>query len=223
MKYEVVLFDLDGTLTDPFEGITKSVQYALAHFGINEPNLNNLKNFIGPPLKQTIEETYHLMPEQGDEALKKYRERFSIKGIYENKLYCGMADLLSTLKRNGIRLAIASSKPHFYINKILVHFGIDEYFESVTGSELDGRRTDKAEVISHALEQLQVMPSQDIVMIGDRIHDADGAHRVGIDFIAAGYGYAEPNEFENIPHVALVNSILELRAYLLDEPFEQES
>lgn len=217
MTYHVALFDLDGTLTDPFEGITKSVQYALAHFGINEPNLYNLKHFIGPPLKQTIEETYHLTSEQGDEALKKYRERFSVKGIYENKLYCGMRSLLEALRKSGVRLAIASSKPHFYIHKILVHFGIDEYFEAVTGSELDGKRTDKAEVIAHALEQLRIPPSSDVVMIGDRIHDAVGAQTVGVDFIAAGYGYAEPDEFENIPHVALVNSISELRTFLLGD------
>lgn len=217
MTYHVILFDLDGTLTDPFEGITKSVQYALAHFGINEPNLYNLKHFIGPPLKQTIEETYHLTPEQGDEALRKYRERFSVKGIYENKLYNGMRSLLEALRNNGARLAIASSKPHFYIHKILVHFGIDEYFESVTGSELDGQRTDKAEVIEHALKQLGIQPSSDVVMIGDRIHDAIGAQAVGIDFIAAGYGYAEPDEFENLPHVALVNSISELRTFLLGD------
>ena len=215
MTYHVVLFDLDGTLTDPFEGITKSVQYALAHFGINEPNLYNLKHFIGPPLKQTIQETYHLTAEQGDEALKKYRERFSIKGIYENKLYNGMRALLESLRDNGVRLAIASSKPHFYIHKILVHFGIDEFFESVAGSELDGKRTDKAEVIQHALEQLHVAPSSDVVLVGDRIHDAIGAKKVGIDFIAAGYGYAEPDEFETTPHVALVNSVSELRDFLL--------
>lgn len=215
MTYHVALFDLDGTLTDPFEGITKSVQYALSHFGIHEPNLYNLKHFIGPPLKQTIEETYHLSPEQGDEALKKYRERFSVKGIYENKLYNGMRSLLSALRERGVRLAIASSKPHFYIHKILVHFGIDEFFESVTGSELDGKRTDKAEVITHALEQLHIKPGPDVVMIGDRIHDAVGAQTVGIDFIAAGYGYAEPDEFDHVPHVALVNSISELRTFLL--------
>ncbi len=217
MTYQAVLFDLDGTLTDPFEGITKSVQYALAHFGINEPNLYQLKHFIGPPLKQTIEATYGLTPEQGDEALRKYRERFSIKGIYENKLYCGIHSLLEELRANGVRCAIASSKPHFYIHKILVHFGIDEFFEAVTGSELDGQRTDKAEVITHALSQLGLSAKDRVVMVGDRIHDAIGAQTVGIDFIAAGYGYAEPDEFMNTPHVALVNSVLELKNFLLDE------
>ena len=217
MKYQVYLFDLDGTLTDPFEGITKSVQYALKHFGIHEPNLNNLRNFIGPPLKQTIEETYHLTPEQGDEALKLYRERFSIKGIYENKIYCGVTDMLRTLKQRGASIAIASSKPHFYVNKILIHFGIDSYFDAVSGSEMDGRRTDKAESILYALELLGVPVSKDVVMIGDRIHDARGAQQAGVDFVAAQYGYPDDGEFDSTQCVFRADSIAQLRAFLLEE------
>ncbi|MEG2570323.1 MAG: HAD-IA family hydrolase, partial [Clostridia bacterium] len=187
------------------------------HFDIHEPNLYKLKHFIGPPLKQTIEETYGLSSEQGDEALRMYRERFSVKGIYENKLYPGMVDLLSSLKNAGATLSIASSKPHYYIEKILIHFGIDEFFDVVSGSEMDGRRTDKAEVIQHALASLDSEPSPRVVMVGDRIHDADGARRVGIDFVAAGYGYSEEDEFCEAPHVALVNSVPELKSFLLDD------
>ena len=215
MKYNIILFDLDGTLTDPFEGITKCVQYALRSFGINEPNLNNLRHFIGPPLKEEFEKTYNLTPEQGEEALRKYRERFSVKGLFENKLYPGINVLLSELKRSGARLAIASSKPQLYVHKILVHFGINNYFEYIIGSEMDGRRTDKTEVIAHTLKKLRPLPCDNIVMIGDRVHDAIGAEALNIDFVAAGYGFSEPNEFDSHPCVALVNSVSELHDFLL--------
>ena len=132
------LFDLDGTLTDPKVGITTCVQYALQSFGIQEPDLDKLEPFIGPPLKESFMEFYGMDGEQADEAVEKYRERFNDKGIYENEIYPGMARMLQILSGKGFRLAVASSKPTVYVERILEHFGIRQYFKAVVGSELDG-------------------------------------------------------------------------------------
>lgn len=139
------LFDLDGTLTDPKVGITTCVQYALHSFGIEEPDLDKLEPFIGPPLKESFMDFYGMDEERAQEAVEKYRERFSDKGLYENEIYPGMAQMLQLLSEKGFRLAVASSKPTVYVEKILEHFGIRQYFKVVVGSELDGSRTDKEE------------------------------------------------------------------------------
>lgn len=215
MRYQAVLFELDGTLTDPFEGITKSVQFALQHFGINEPNLYKLKCFIGPPFRPTVEALYGLTPEQSAEGLQWFRERFTLKGVYENKLYCGIPDLLDTLKRQGVKLAIASAKPHVHINRILIHFGIDHFFDAVAGSELDGRRTDKTEIILHALDLLGMpSPTRSAVMVGHRGHDAVGAQEAGVDFVAARYASLEADEFADKRCMYQADSIDTLKAFL---------
>lgn len=139
--YEYILFDLDGTLTDPKEGITKSVAYALEYFGIEVENLDSLCKFIGPPLKESFEKYFGI---DGNIGVEKYRERFCETGLYENVEYEGIAELLSTLKDNGKTLMIATSKPHIYASKILEHFDLIKYFSFVSGSEMDGVRTDKA-------------------------------------------------------------------------------
>ena len=148
--YRYILFDLDGTLTDPKEGITKCVQYALRYFGI-EADIEDLVDFIGPPLLESFQKYYHLDDEQGHMALKKYRERFSNIGIFENGVYPGIAELLSTLKAQGRGIALATSKPGVYAKRILERYELLPYFDVVVGSELDGRRTDKGEVITEAL------------------------------------------------------------------------
>ena len=154
MRYQYLLFDLDGTITDPKVGITTCVQYALEHFGIHEPDNDKLEPFIGTPLQDSFEQFYHMDAETAKQAVAKYRERFQTVGLYENEIYDGMADLLKTLKEGGCRLAVASSKPTVFVKKILEHFDVVQYFDVVVGSELDGSRAKKEEVVQEALRQL---------------------------------------------------------------------
>ena len=136
-----LLFDLDGTLTDPKVGICTCVQYALKAMGIDEPDLDKLEPFIGPPLKDSFMNFYHMSEEQAEAAIAKYRERFADVGIFENKVYDGIPEMLKNLQANGMELAVASSKPEVFVERILEHFGIRKYFKAVVGSELDGTRS----------------------------------------------------------------------------------
>ena len=195
--YRYILFDLDGTLTDPKEGITRCVQYALQYFGI-EADTEDLVDFIGPPLLESFQKYYHLDDEQGHMALKKYRERFSDIGIFENGVYLGIQKLLAALKNQGRKIALATSKPGVYAERILERYELLPYFDVVVGSELDGRRTDKGEVITEALKQLQIQneQKQEVLMIGDRLHDMVGAGKNQIDKLGVYYGYAHDGELE---------------------------
>lgn len=190
-----LLFDLDGTLTDPKEGICKSVQYALHAFGIEEPDIDKLEPFIGPPLMDSFMEFYGMTKERAAEAVVKYRERFSVTGWSENIVYEGVPHMLGSLRDAGYVLAVASSKPTVFVERILTHFGLRDAFSVVVGSELDGRRTSKDEVIGEALRQLFAKQGdEDLLMIGDRKFDVEGAHALGIRCVGVTYGYAQPGE-----------------------------
>lgn len=150
--YQYILFDLDGTLTDPKPGITACVQYALHKMGIEEPDLDKLEPFIGPPLLDSFHEFYGFNEEQGRQATVYYRERFTDTGLFENEVYPGIPQLLENLKAAGKKLAVASSKPGVFVERILEHFGLNAYFDVVVGSGLDGTRTKKEEVVGEALK-----------------------------------------------------------------------
>lgn len=212
--YQYILFDLDGTLTDPKEGITKCVQYALKYFGI-EADTEELVDFIGPPLLESFQKYYHLDDTQGQMALKKYRERFTDIGIFENGVYPGIAELLSKLKGQGRKIALATSKPGVYAQRILEKYELLPYFDVVVGSELDGRRTDKGEVITEAIRQLQMSAAhkKDILMIGDRLHDMIGAAKNQIDRLGVYYGYAHQGELESAGADYIVHTVSELTAF----------
>lgn len=189
----VILFDLDGTLTDPFEGITRCVQYALSHFGIQEPDLRRLAPYIGPPLKGSFMQRHGLSDEQAEEALRQYRVRFSDVGMFENRVYEGIPRALAALREAGHRLGVATSKPTVFSAKILEHFGLASYFDAVVGSELDGRRVEKAEVIAEAMDRLGATP-EETWMVGDRYFDMQGAHQCGVRALGVTWGYAEGDE-----------------------------
>lgn len=190
IKY--ILFDLDGTLTNPKEGITKCVQYALKHFGI-ERECDELISFIGPPLKEQFMEYASLTEEEGIKAVEIYRERFAPIGIFENEIYDGILSMLESLKNQGKTLAIATSKPTVFAEKISRKYGIEPYIVLLEGSELDGRNTDKALVIKNAMEKLGAT-KDNTIMVGDREHDVIGAHKNGIDCIGVSYGYGKDGE-----------------------------
>lgn len=218
--FQYCLFDLDGTLTDPKEGITKSVQHALRHFGIEEPDLSRLEPFIGPPLLDSFMEFYGFDPEQAKKAIEVYRERFAPIGVLENKLILGADQMLCHAKEKGIHLAVASSKPLVFVNQILQHFDIEKYFEVIVGSELDGTRVTKEEVVEEALRQLGILEikaeerKKNCAMVGDRKFDIQGAKAHGLTGIGVSFGYASEGELEEAGAEYLVDTMTELEELL---------
>lgn len=195
MLRKYLFFDLDGTLTDPMEGITRSVEYALRHFGIEVADRRELCPFIGPPLADSFRERYGMNEAKTAAAIAKMREYFAPKGIFENELYPGIPELLADTAAAGCVNVMATSKPEPFARRIAEHFDIARHFRLIAGSDLDGSRTSKAEVISHALAQLRIAP-EEAVMIGDRRYDIEGAAAAGLESVAVGWGYAAPGELE---------------------------
>lgn len=193
MHYQSVLFDLDGTLTDPREGITRSIQYALGKLGIDEPDLGKLEHFIGPPLLKAFMQFYDFDEAKAWDAVNFYRERFKVTGLYENRVFDGVTPLLETLSGQGRELYIATSKPWIFAREIARHFDFDRHFKVIYGSELDGTRTDKVDLIAHLVAEEGLDPSTTL-MIGDRKHDLIGAKRNGLDAAAVGYGFGSLEE-----------------------------
>ncbi len=208
--YNVILFDLDGTLTDPKGGITKSVQYALRKMGIIEENLDDLLKFIGPPLTESFRDYYGMDESDTWEAIKFYREYFTDKGMLDNEIFPGIPELLSNLRSRGHNLGVATSKPTVYSEVILKHFEIDNYFSVVIGSNLDGTRMIKSEIIEFALKTLQVPELEKVIMIGDRKHDIIGAKQNNIDSIGVVFGYGSREELERAGATYLANTVGEL-------------
>jgi len=207
--------DLDGTITDPLEGITRSVQYALAHFGIQVEDHHTLSHFIGPPLVDAFMEYYGFSREQAVAAAEKYRERFSVTGLYENEVYPGMEAFLQTMAAAGKKLLVATSKPQVFAQKILEHFGLAGYFTFIGGSNLDGTRAHKDEVIRYVLEENRITDLRQAVMVGDRKYDLVGAQKVGLDCIGVLYGYGSPEEMKEAGATALAADLRELAQLLL--------
>ena len=195
-KYEIILFDLDGTLSDPKVGITTSVQYGLRKMGIDEEDLQKLECFIGPPLQVSFTEYYGFDERQCKQAIEFYRERFTKTGMYENELYDGIKWLLERLRVEGKKLVIATSKPTVFAVAILKYFKIEGYFDLVVGSQLDGTRSAKAEIIQYILEQYIDYNKETFIMIGDRKHDIIGANLNDIDSIGVTYGFGSSEELE---------------------------
>ena len=211
IKY--ILFDLDGTLTNPKEGITKCVQHALRHFGI-ERECDELVEFIGPPLKEQFMKYASLSEEDGALAVSIYRERFAPIGLFENEIYKGVIPMLEKLKAQGKTLVLATSKPWVFAEKIAQKYGIAPFLSDLFGSELDGTNTDKALVIKNAMEATGAN-SDNTLMVGDRMHDVVGAHKNGIKCIGVTYGYGSEEELKESGADEIVHSIEELTRLLL--------
>lgn len=207
------MFDLDGTLTDPMIGITSSVKYALSYFNIEVEDLRSLCPFIGPPLKTSFKDFYQFTDEQADVAIAKYREYFSKQGIFENTLYQGTDELLRLLTENEMKIYLATSKPQPFAQQILEYFHLESYFTFVGGSTFDGSRSEKADVIQYVLDSTDIKTRSDVVMIGDRKYDIEGAKANNIDSIGVLYGYGDEEELANAR--AIVTDIKELSSFLL--------
>jgi len=197
-NFKYILFDLDGTITDSGEGITKAVLYALKHFGIDIEDINELKKFVGPPLRDSYMRFYNFDEEKATEGIKVFREYYVEKGMFENLLYSGIVDVLKTLKKNNKELIIATSKPEVHAKKILEHFKIDKYFTIISGADLEETRVKKGDVIKYALNNLQKLLNNgksldlsQVIMIGDREHDIIGAKENDLKSIGVLYGYGD--------------------------------
>jgi phosphoglycolate phosphatase len=189
MTVSTILFDLDGTLTDPFEGITRSIRYAVEKMGGRAPDTDELHWCIGPPLWDSFKVLLGTDDKAVlDRAVACYRERYTVTGLFENALIEGIPELLNALRKNGLVLHVCTSKPHSYAGRIVEHFGLTSFFGKVYGSELDGTRSAKAELIAHILSQENI-PSSETVMVGDRKHDLVGANANDVAGIGVLWGY----------------------------------
>lgn len=209
--YKVILFDLDGTLTESGEGITKSVQYALEKLGQPEPDLKKLEVFVGPPLLQQFMKYAGLDEETAVRAVEYYRERYTDIGIFENQVYPGVEDMLDKLRGKGYILAVASSKPERFVKKVLDHFDLTKYFHEIVGSEMNGGRTSKADVIEEALDRLHMGDHRDqVIMVGDKEHDVFGARKAGLKCLAVSYGYGSEDELKKAMPLKIADSAQEV-------------
>ena len=190
-----IFFDLDGTLTDSAPGIIHSVQYALKKYGI-EAEENDLRSFIGPPLVHSFQERFGFDHDKALEAVTFYREYFTAGGMFENSVYQGVEEMLQKLKEDGLVLAVATSKPELFSKQILEHFALTRYFDFIGGAAMDESRATKVEVLSYALQELQVDPAK-AVMIGDRENDIEAASLLGTESIGVLYGYGSKEELSN--------------------------
>lgn len=213
-KYDTVLFDLDGTLTDSAEGIINCAIYSFEKMGLDLRERDWYRVFIGPPLKVTYAEDCGLNEEDTVKAIAYFRERYFTKGLFENAVYGGIEDMLKDLKNAGLRLVVATSKLENIARQILKHFKLDKYFDYIGGALPDGSRDYKDQVIKYVMDILNA-DKRKTVMIGDRIHDIDGARKVGIDSIGALYGYGSREELENAGALFIADTPQDITTLLL--------
>jgi phosphoglycolate phosphatase len=214
--YTTFLFDLDGTVTDPKKGIVNSVLYALEKVGIEELHVSELDSFIGPPIQQSFVERYNMNEGEVERAVFYFREYLKQRGLLENSVYEGIPNLLKQLKDTGNRLFIATSKPTIFARQVIEHFQLTNYFEDIIGSNLNGTRIKKEEIIAHILQQNEGLNKEEVVMIGDRKHDIIGANHNGIASIGVLYGYGSENELIEVSATHIAKDIEELHHFCIE-------
>ncbi len=209
---QLVIFDLDGTLTDSAQGIVSSFRHALGEIGAVVPDGDLASRIVGPPMHHTLREMG--LGDDADAAIAAYRADYTTRGWAMNSLFDGITGLLADLEAAGVRLAVATSKAEPTARRILAHFGLDGHFEVIAGASVDGSRATKSDVVAHALAQLQPLPDR-VLMVGDRSHDVEGAAEHGIDTVVVGWGYgrkdfAEPQAVRALAHVATIDDLREV-------------
>ena len=213
---DIVLFDLDGTLTDAAPGIVNGMRIVFDHFGVEQPDDATMRTHLGPPLAVTWREHYEFTDKQITEALAVYREYYHEVGMFENEVFDGIPELLAQLNDDDIILATATSKPDFSATRIIEHFGLAEHFAFIGAANLEGTRDSKALVVGHTLEQLNAnAATHRILMVGDRHHDVHGAREHGIDTIGVLWGYGDATELTDAGAITLVDSPTGVREFLL--------
>lgn len=196
MKYTNIFFDLDGTITDSEEGILNSIIFSLNKLNLPVPNRENLLVFIGPPLIESFQKMFDLSDIEAQQAVIYYREYYETTGMFENKIYQGIVEVLRTLQQSDCQLYIATSKPEIYAEKILIHFQLASFFQGIYGASLDGTRSQKATVIRYGLDKAKITTSDKTIMIGDRSHDINGAKENGLESIGVLYGFGNYEELK---------------------------
>lgn len=214
MNKKYILLDLDGTVIDSREGITESVRYALRQLGIEVQDLRDLYCFIGPPLRDSFCEFYHLSAQEAERAIQEYRKRYSTKGIFENKVYEGMPALLKMWRSAGKQLFLCTSKPQPFAVQILKELGLETYFTFVGGATFDGLRQEKADVVRYVLQKNAIFDRKEVVMVGDRKYDVEGAKRNGIDSVGVLYGFGDREELERAGADAIAETVADLEKIL---------
>jgi HAD superfamily hydrolase (TIGR01549 family) len=209
---QLVIFDLDGTLTDSAQGIVSSFRHALGEIGAVVPDGDLASRIVGPPMHHTLREMG--LGEDADAAIAAYRADYTARGWAMNRLFDGVDELLADLRAAGVRLAVATSKAEPTARRILAHFGLDEHFEVIAGATIDGSRATKSDVVAHALTQLHPVPDR-VLMVGDRSHDVEGAGEHGIETVVVGWGYgrndfAGPDAVNALAHVATIDGLREV-------------
>ena len=215
--YDWILFDLDGTLTDPGEGITNAVAHALRRFGLPVPEREKLYPFIGPPLTDSFMKYYGLSPEEADQAVIYYREHFRDIGIFENEVYPGIPEMLQSLVDGGKKLALATSKPEEFAKRIMDRFDLAKYFSFIGGAEFQGTRTRKGAVIAYVLESCGITDKSRVLMVGDREHDVLGARENGLPCMGVLFGYGDLEELENAGAALIAETVAEVGQLILAE------
>ena len=217
MAYKHILFDLDGTLTDPALGITNSVMYALRHYGFPVPEREKLFFFIGPPLIDSFEKHCGFSREKAVEAMGVYREYFGEKGILENEVYEGIPQLLDALVASGKKLYLASSKPELYCVQILKHFDLYKYFTFVAANTMQEDRSEKSDIIQWLYENHPEVKEEGAIMVGDTQFDVMGAQKQNLPCVAVSYGYGDKQKIADLKPDFIANSVSELKDILLAE------
>jgi len=209
-----ILFDLDGTLTDPKVGITRCIQFSLEHFDVDIPPMNQLTWCIGPPLRESFSRLLNTSNESIlDQALSNYRKRFSETGLFENIVYPEVAPSLRKIKQAGFQVYLATAKPQVFARQILDHFNLSQFFTSIYGSELNGRYSDKGDLVAHILESENLAPKASLI-VGDRIHDIAGGKKNGIMTAAVSYGYGTQKEINASQPDIFFDAFSELLSFL---------
>ena len=216
MKKKYILFDLDGTLTDPVLGITNSLMHALKKFGIDIENREELYKFIGPPLVDMMMQEYGFSKEKAQKGLEYYREYFSVKGLFENEVYDGIPEMLEKLQNNGYRLVLATSKPEKYAKQILDHFRLSQYFYFIGGSDMEETRSTKEAVIEYDLAAIGNPDVAECIMVGDRKYDVEGSREFGIECVGVTFGYGSHKELEEAKAKYIVDTVKELEILLMN-------
>lgn len=214
-EYDVILFDLDGTIIDSGEGVLNSVKYALRKYGIEEENMETLRKFMGPPLKNSFMEYYDFSEQQALQAISYYREYYRAGGIFENQVYEGMPQLLRDLQAAGKCVLVATSKPEAFAREILEHEGIADCFSYIAGADMDETRVTKEQVLEYAFETNHIEDKASVLMVGDRKYDIAGAKFFGLDSVGVLFGYGSREEFEAEGATYIVETVDGLRQLLL--------